>query len=122
MHKPILRTAAFLGAIAVMLGAFAAHGLKERLSSEAMHIFMTGERYQFYHVLALLGTGIIWQAFPNRKVLWAAGLFVSGIVLFSGSLYLLALSGEGWLGWITPVGGTCFIAGWLVLAAGLNRG
>lgn len=115
MHLPILRTAALLGALSVILGAFAAHGLKDRLPAESISVFMTGERYQFYHVFALLAAGLIWKERPVRQVIWASRLFMAGIALFSGSLYLLAVSGLTWLGAITPLGGTCFIAGWLFL-------
>lgn len=115
MHQPILRTAAILGALSVILGAFAAHGLRDRLSPESLSVFMTGERYQFYHVFALLAAGIIWRERPVPQVRWSARLFVAGIILFSGSLYLLAVTGIRWLGAITPLGGTCFIAGWMAL-------
>ena len=115
MHQPILRTAALLGALSVILGAFAAHGLKDYLAPDLFAVFMTGERYQFYHVFALLATGIIWKERPMKLLIWAARLFGVGILLFSGSLYLLALTNTLWLGAITPLGGICFIAGWLLL-------
>ena len=115
MHQPILRVAALLGALSVILGAFAAHSLKDHLAPELMDVFKTGERYQFYHVFALLATGIIWKERPMKLLIWAARLFGVGILLFSGSLYLLALTNTLWLGAITPLGGICFIAGWLLL-------
>ena len=115
MHRPILRIAALLGALSVILGAFAAHGLKDHLAPGLMDVFKTGERYQFYHVFALLATGIIWKERPVTLLLWAARLFVVGIILFSGSLYLLALTNNSWLGAITPLGGLSFIVGWLLL-------
>jgi hypothetical protein len=121
MHQPILRIAAFLGALSVILGAFAAHSLKDRLTPDLLAVFMTGERYQFYHVFALLATGIIWKERPMRQLVWAARLFLVGIFLFSGSLYLLALTGTRWLGAITPLGGLCFIGGWLLLMFALLK-
>lgn len=96
--------------LAVALGAFAAHGLKPRLSPEMMTVFETGVRYHVYHALALLALAALRG--PDR----AGWCFLAGIVLFSGSLYLLALTGERRLGMITPVGGLLFLAGWLVLA------
>jgi uncharacterized membrane protein YgdD (TMEM256/DUF423 family) len=92
-----------------MAGAFAAHGLKPRLSADALAIFETGARYQMYHALAMALAALIAQT-------RAAALFLVGIILFSGSLYLLALTGIGILGAITPIGGLCFIAGWGLVA------
>lgn len=112
--------AALSGAIAVALGAFAAHGLRGRLSAERLTTFETGVRYQFYHVVGLLAAG--WASAQGSQVwlAWAAGwLFVLGTVLFSGALYLLALSGQRRFGAIAPFGGLAFIAGWLCLAAAL---
>jgi len=94
----------------VALGAFGAHALKGRLSPEALAVFETGVRYQAYHALALLLLAALRG--PDR----AAWCFVGGIVLFSGSLYALALTGVRWLGAVTPLGGLLFLAGWLLLA------
>ena len=94
----------------VVLGAFAAHGLKSRLTPEMMAVFETGVRYQAYHALGLLFLAAV------RGPQSAAWCFVGGIILFSGSLYVLALTGIRWFGAITPVGGLLFIAGWLLLA------
>lgn len=123
MHKGFLKAAAILGALAVMLGAFAAHGLKEQLPANQLAIFDTGVRYQFYHVFALLAVGILYKEFP-KKLLRTAGLFFYlGILFFSGSLYFLTYfkievtSGNKLLFLITPLGGLCFIIGWLLLAA-----
>ena len=123
MHKGFLFIAALLGASSVMFGAFAAHGLKQIVSSDVLAIFETGVRYQYYHAFALLAVGILYKEFPNNLLIWAGRLFIIGIVLFSGSLYLLTfLKGElpegyRWIGIITPLGGLCFITGWLLLAA-----
>lgn len=96
--------------LAVALGAFAAHGLKARLSPDMLTIWETGVRYQVYHALALLLLGA--SRGPDR----AGWCFLGGIVIFSGSLYLLALTGEKRLGAITPIGGLLFLAGWLLFA------
>lgn len=101
-----LRAGSVLMFLAVALGAFAAHGLKARLSPEMLQVFETAVRYQAYHALALLALGA--ARGPDR----AGWCFVAGVVLFSGSLYALALSGVRWLGAITPLGGVLFLAGW----------
>ena len=110
-------TGAIFAMLAVILGAFAAHGLKQRMDSYDLAIFETAARYQMYHAIALLIVGILASKpqFATRWLKLAAIVFVLGIVLFSGSLYLLALSGIKWLGAITPLGGTAFIFGWLFL-------
>ena len=89
MHKRFLKIAALTGALSVMLGAFAAHGLKNLLSAVNLQVFETAVRYQFYHVFALLAVGILYKEFPGKLMAWAGNLFVAGIILFSGSLYLL---------------------------------
>jgi uncharacterized membrane protein YgdD (TMEM256/DUF423 family) len=127
MHRGFLKTAALLAAFSVAMGAFAAHGLKDMISSRAVAIFETGVRYQFYHVFALFIAAILYREFPTRKLLWAGRMFIVGIVLFSGSLYLLTAvegmvqPGYKWIGAITPFGGLAFIAGWLLLFAGVLR-
>jgi len=107
--------------VAVLAGAFGAHALRQRLPSDLLAVFETGARYQMYHALALLfvaWAATQWPAAPIRVAGW---LFAGGTVLFSGSLYLLALSGaRGW-GAVTPIGGVLFLAGWLVLAVALWR-
>jgi uncharacterized membrane protein YgdD (TMEM256/DUF423 family) len=105
--------AAFVG---VGLGAFAAHGLKSRLDPAMLGIFETGVRYQMYHALALLGVAWACTRWPGAWVNASGWLFVAGIVVFSGSLYVLALSGVRWLGAVTPLGGLAFLGGWLCLA------
>ena len=102
--------------IAVALGAFAAHGLKARLTPELLATFEVGARYQMYHALALLGAAWACTRWPGSAALAAGWLFVAGTVLFSGSLYLLALTGAKGLGAITPFGGLAFLAGWACLA------
>jgi len=124
MHKGFLRTASIFGIISVGLGAFAAHVLKQQISDYAVNIFETGVRYQFYHVFALLAAGILYKEFSNKFIKWAGIFFIAGIILFSGSLYILTyikgavLPGYNWLGAITPAGGLLFIFGWLFLLLG----
>lgn len=115
MLRSFLMLAAFFGFTGVALGAFAAHGLKGRLTPEYLAIFHTGVTYQLVHALALIGVAVLSVHLPGRLVNWAGGLFCLGILLFSGSLYLLTLSGISKLGIITPLGGTAFLAGWLCL-------
>ncbi|SHI76848.1 Uncharacterized membrane protein YgdD, TMEM256/DUF423 family [Tangfeifania diversioriginum] len=115
MSKTILMTASVLLALAVALGAFGAHGLKSQLSSDMMQTFKTGVEYHFYHALGLLLIGILAVSFPSELLKWSAILLTAGIILFSGSLYVLAVSGIKWLGAITPIGGLSFIAGWILL-------
>lgn len=127
MHKGFLKTAAILGALSVALGAFAAHTLKESISGYALEIFETAVRYQFYHVFALLAVGIIYKEFPGKMLLWSGRLFIAGIILFSGSLYVLtaikaaAQPGYNWVGAVTPLGGLCFILGWIFLFLGCKK-
>lgn len=107
--------AGFLG---VALGAFAAHSLKTTLDPAMLTVFETGVRYQMYHAFALFAAAWGFTHWRARAFAVAGGLFVVGIVLFSGSLYLLAFTGTRWLGAITPLGGLAFLAGWLCLAGG----
>lgn len=117
MQDTFFLLASLSGAIAVALGAFGAHALRRRLTPEQLATFETGVRYQFYHVAGLLAATWAAGQWPASGPAAAAGwLFVAGVVLFSGSLYLLALTGRRWLGAITPLGGLAFIAGWLCLA------
>ena len=104
------------GFLAVTLGAFGAHGLKDRLGPDMLAIFEVGVRYQMYHALALLAVAWAFTRWPGPGVKSAGWLFVAGTVIFSGSLYLLSLTGARWLGAITPLGGLAFMAGWLCLA------
>jgi len=112
---------ALSGLVSVAAGAFGAHALKQRLPSDLLAIFETGARYQMYHALALVLVGVLASRseLPGRlatPLQLAGGGFVVGTLLFSGSLYVLALSGQRWLGAITPLGGLAFLAGWLALA------
>ncbi|MEY4730962.1 MAG: hypothetical protein RL020_2120 [Pseudomonadota bacterium] len=103
--------------LAVVLGAFGAHALKNKLSADMLAIFQTGVQYHFYHALGLLAVGLVATHIPESAALKYAGwLMFAGIVIFSGSLYLLSLSGARWLGAITPIGGVAFIAAWALLA------
>jgi len=113
--------AAIAGFAGVALGAFAAHGLKARLAPEMLAVFETAVRYQIYHAFALLGAAWGWARWQRREFTLAGALFMAGILLFSGSLYGLALSGPRWLGPVTPVGGLAFLAGWLALGIGALR-
>jgi uncharacterized membrane protein YgdD (TMEM256/DUF423 family) len=105
------------GFVAVALGAFAAHGLRAKVAPELLATFEVGVRYEMYHALALLGVAWACTRWPGGAALAAGWLFVAGTVLFSGSLYALALTGEKWLGAVTPLGGLAFLAGWVCLAA-----
>ena len=104
--------------LAVAAGAFGAHGLKGRLSPELLAIFEVGVRYQMYHAFALIATAWALSRWPSTLVTAGGWLFVIGTLIFSGSLYLLSMSGVKWLGAITPLGGLAFLAGWLCLAIG----
>jgi uncharacterized membrane protein YgdD (TMEM256/DUF423 family) len=115
MLRGFLMLAAFFGFTGVALGAFAAHGLKQRLSPEYLEVFHTGVTYQLFHTLALLAVALLAVHLPGRLLLWAGVLFAVGILLFSGSLYALTLSGVSQLGIITPFGGLAFLLGWLCL-------
>jgi len=121
-----MKTFIVIGAIAmalgVILGAFGAHALKSRLSPDMLAIYHTGVEYHLYHGLGLILVGILVVQFPQLPGLRTGGwLLTAGIVIFSGSLYILAISGIRWLGAITPVGGTAFIAGWVWIAWSLIR-
>lgn len=117
MTRIFLAIASALGGISVVLGAFASHALKDRLSDRALEIWETGTKYQMYHALALILVALLISRFPDSVLLVVAGYaFVAGITIFSGSLYALSLSGIKWLGAITPLGGAAFIIGWACLA------
>jgi uncharacterized membrane protein YgdD (TMEM256/DUF423 family) len=122
MHRTFLLIGALSGVVGVALGAFGAHGLRSRLSPEMLAVFETGVRYHMYHALAIIGVASIaerWQA--SRLVLASGWLFLAGIVLFSGSLYLLATTGVRTLGVITPLGGVAFLLAWACLAVAAIR-
>jgi uncharacterized membrane protein YgdD (TMEM256/DUF423 family) len=107
--------------VAVAAGAFGAHGLREHLDEGALATFETAARYQMYHALALLAIGWALSWAENAALTAAGWLFIAGTVLFSGSLYLLALTGVRWLGAITPLGGLAFLVGWGLMAWGSWR-
>ena len=112
--EPTLRLAALFAGLAVVLGAFGAHAMHDHYDAASLATFETAVRYQMYHALALLGCGLLGKA--GFRSGGAAVCFVLGIVLFSGSLYMLVLSGAKWLGAVTPVGGVAFVLGWALLA------
>jgi uncharacterized membrane protein YgdD (TMEM256/DUF423 family) len=112
-----LAIASMLGGISVIFGAFASHALKDRLSANSLSIWETGTRYQMYHALALMLVALLISRFPDSVLLVVAGYaFIAGILIFSGSLYGLTLTGIRWLGAITPIGGIALILGWFCLA------
>jgi uncharacterized membrane protein YgdD (TMEM256/DUF423 family) len=118
MQRTFLLAGALAGLVGVGFGAFGAHGLRGRLSAEMLAVFETGVRYQMYHALALMALAAISDRLNGRLIEAAGWLFIAGIVVFSGSLYVLAVTGVTVLGAITPIGGVAFLAGWacLVLA------
>jgi uncharacterized membrane protein YgdD (TMEM256/DUF423 family) len=107
--------------VSVAAGAFGAHALRDRLEPDLLAVFETGARYQMYHALALFAVAWIATAAPSGWATWAGRLFLIGTLVFSGSLYALALSGVRMLGAITPFGGVAFLAGWLCLAVAARR-
>ena len=120
MDKTFLLLGALAGFIAVGFGAFGAHALRQRLTPDLLAVFETGVRYQMYHALALLAVGLMMARLGGWLYSTAGWLFAAGILLFSGSLYALALTGTAAFGAITPIGGLAFLAGWACLiVAGL---
>ncbi len=120
MNTFFFLAACILSFLGVALGAFAAHLLKNRLPADMFAIFEVGVRYHMYHALGLFV--VAWASFHFTNVQSAGWFFIAGIVLFSGSLYLLSLTGLKWLGMITPIGGVCFLAGWVILAWNAYKG
>jgi uncharacterized membrane protein YgdD (TMEM256/DUF423 family) len=119
--RSVLVLAALLLFVAVALGAFGAHALKARVTPDLLAVWQTAVQYHAWHALALLAVGVLLLVRPDAGVGIAAWLFVAGIVLFSGSLYAMALTGARGLGAVTPVGGAAFLAGWLAFAWGAWR-
>ncbi|MCB1678574.1 MAG: DUF423 domain-containing protein [Halioglobus sp.] len=118
MAKLFITLASFSGMLAVVFGAFGAHALKNRLDDDALGVYATAVQYHFYHSLALLAVGVIAMGQPQTVLLKSSGwLFFIGILVFSGSLYLLSFTGMRWLGAVTPLGGLAFVGGWACLAA-----
>ena len=122
MDRIFATLGALSGFIAVGAGAFGAHGLKTRLTPDLLTVFETAARYQMFHALALLAVAWAFTRWPGRATAASGWCFVAGTVVFSGSLYLLALTGVRGFGAITPVGGVLFLAGWLLLALATWRG
>ncbi|MGI3128793.1 DUF423 domain-containing protein [Halopseudomonas pachastrellae] len=122
MAKWLLMLASLSGFTGVALGAFAAHGLRGKLPDNLLNAFQTGVSYQLWHTMALIGVALLLLRGPDSALLKTSGvLFAVGIVLFSGSLYLLALSGLGKLGMITPLGGVTWLVAWFCLGLGIWR-
>ena len=122
MDRLFFALGALLAALGVAAGAFGAHGLRDRLSTEMLAIFETGVRYHLIHALALLVTAWAATRWNSGLISVAGWLFVVGVAVFSGSLYLLSLTETRWLGAITPIGGVAFIVGWVLLAWAALRG
>lgn len=127
MHKGFIIIASFLGALAVALGAFGAHGLKNYATPAMLNTYETAVKYQFYHVFALSITGILYAYIPSTLLVLSGKFFIAGITIFSGSLYLLTLFsivGQNqfkWLGAITPIGGLLLIVAWILMGISLLR-
>ena len=119
--KILLVLGALNGALAVILGAFGAHGLKSRVDESMLAVWSTASEYHFYHALAMLLCGLLAKAFGASGMVTAGWVLFAGTLVFSGSLYVLVLSGQKWLGAITPLGGTALIIGWLMLARSLFK-
>jgi len=120
-NQNILLAGAIFMALAVSLGAFGAHALKKVLSPEMLTIYHTGVEYQFYHAIGLLIIGLAGFHIQSKYLNWAGLLLTIGIIIFSGSLYVLTLSGIKVLGAITPIGGVSFIAGWICMAVAMVK-
>ena len=127
MHSVFVMTGTFLAGLAVILGAFGAHGLKKIVPPETVTTFQTGVQYQMYHALALIFVGMLFEKADSGIMKWAGICFIIGILLFSGSLYLITLLkakntvGLSGIGIITPFGGLFFVAGWLMMLIGVWR-
>lgn len=119
--RRFLILAAMMMALGVMIGAFGAHALKESLDDYSRGIFATGVEYQFYHALGLFVVAFALHVKENTKIRVAGYIMLGSIFVFSGSLYILALTGLTWLGAITPIGGLGFIVAWILLAIGINN-
>lgn len=123
MKNPFWTLGCVLALLGVAAGAFGAHALRARVAPDLLAVFETGARYHMYHALALLAVALAAERLPGRQWRAAGWLFTAGIVVFSGSLYLLALTGARWLGAVTPLGGAAFLGGWVALAlAARGRG
>lgn len=122
VERTWLGTGAILALLAVMAGAFGAHGLRDMVSERGLEVFQTAVTYQMYHAIALVLVALLPVAGLSRRLLMAAaGFFLAGTLLFSGSLYLLVLTDLHWVGPVTPVGGVSFMAGWAMVVAAAMR-
>jgi len=119
--KTFLTAGAISGALAVLLGAFGAHLLKKMISPDMLEVYKTGIQYQFYHTFALLGIGILMNFKPTKTLQWSGYLFIAGTTIFSGFLYLLAITGIKALGMIVPIGGLTLVAAWILLLIHILR-
>ena len=120
--KNLLLAGSITGLLAVILGAFGAHGLEKIVDAKTLNTYQTGVEYQFYHSFALIAAGILAHLWSNHKLFRRAGVFfLLGIIIFSGSLYLYTFTGIKAFGMITPIGGLSFIVGWLLLIAGVTK-
>ena len=121
--KLFLFLGSILAGLSVVLGAFGAHGLKGKLAEDLMAVYQTAVQYQFYHALGLIAVGLVLAHLPHACLLkWSGGLMLMGILVFSGSLFLMCLTGQRWLGAITPLGGVAFILSWVIMAIAVLRG
>jgi uncharacterized membrane protein YgdD (TMEM256/DUF423 family) len=122
MQKLFLVLGSLLGALSVMIGAFGAHALKKLLTDNGrMDVFETAVKYQFYHAFALLITGLLLFRVQHKLFDYAGISFIAGMLIFSGSLYILCITNVKWWGAVTPIGGLCMIAGWILLAVALMK-
>lgn len=122
MNKTALLAGALLGMLVVAIGAFGAHGLREILITNGrLDVFETAVKYQFYHALALLIVGILSEKLDGVWMKRATWSFLGGVIIFSGSLYVLAITNISWLGAITPIGGVLMILGWVFMIAGISK-
>ena len=127
MHRWFLVTASLIGALSVALGAFAAHTLRQAAPADVVASFETGVRYQFYHAFALLAVAILFEKYAGSLLQWAGNCFQVGIILFSGSLYVITALKVAeakipvWIGVLTPFGGLFFIAGWILMVIAFIR-
>jgi uncharacterized membrane protein YgdD (TMEM256/DUF423 family) len=120
--KLFLSIAAIFGFLAVAIGAFGAHAIKDRIDAKMLDIYHTAVQYQMYHTLALIGVAFLIKFFPESRIFVLSGWFFTfGIIIFSGSLYALSLTGITKLGAITPIGGLCFLVAWAMLLVGATR-
>ena len=120
--RTFLTWGAGLAFVGVAAGAFGAHGLQGRISSDLLDVYETAVQYQLYHAVGLLVVGALSHWYGGTALAWAGRFFVAGTIVFSGSLFVLALTGARWLGAVTPIGGVCFLLGWAALMRGLVLG